>query len=140
MATQVTTWRALAACAGTDPATFYSETPKALAAAKAICRGCEVREQCGAHAIETREAFGVWGGLSADERARLRGPIRRGPDPTVNDNDLVNLFTTTNPRALARVALEATHEISRQTAYKYLRRARDLGLVELRAGSFYPRQ
>jgi WhiB family transcriptional regulator, redox-sensing transcriptional regulator len=140
MATQLTTWRALALCAGTDPAAFYSETPKAIAVAKAVCEECPVRDECREHAIETHEPFGVWGGLSADDRARLSGPIRRGPDPSVNDADLVELFAVTNPMALARVALESAHEISRQTAYKYLRRARDLGLVELRFGSFYPRR
>jgi WhiB family transcriptional regulator, redox-sensing transcriptional regulator len=133
-------WRARAACAGTNPSLFYDAAPATIAAAKAVCSRCDVRAECLAFALETREPFGVWGGLDADERSALVGPSRPGPNPIMNDADLVDLFATTDRRTLARDAIEAVHEVSRQTTYKYLRRARDLGLVEIRCGTFYPRR
>lgn len=41
------------------------------AAAKAVCAGCPVRSECRRHALETREQYGVWGGLTEAERHRL---------------------------------------------------------------------
>lgn len=39
------------------------------AAAQAICRICPVIQQCGAYAIASKEPFGVWGGMTEDDRA-----------------------------------------------------------------------
>jgi hypothetical protein len=36
--------------------------------AKAICRRCDVQAECLAYALNTGEDYGVWGGMSADER------------------------------------------------------------------------
>jgi WhiB family redox-sensing transcriptional regulator len=36
--------------------------------AKAICAACPVKAMCLGWALSTREPYGVWGGLSADER------------------------------------------------------------------------
>lgn len=38
------------------------------AAAKAVCAGCPVLQQCREHALAVREPYGVWGGLSEDDR------------------------------------------------------------------------
>jgi WhiB family transcriptional regulator, redox-sensing transcriptional regulator len=43
----------------------------APAQAKKLCQGCPVMLQCGQYAIEAREEFGVWGGMSAYERKKL---------------------------------------------------------------------
>jgi WhiB family redox-sensing transcriptional regulator len=40
--------------------------------AKAICRRCDVREQCLSWALESGQDHGVWGGLSEDERRALK--------------------------------------------------------------------
>ena len=40
-------------------------------AAKAICARCPVIEQCREHALAVQEPYGVWGGLSEDERAQI---------------------------------------------------------------------
>ena len=37
-------------------------------AAKEICGSCPVLEQCRNHALAVREPYGVWGGLTEDER------------------------------------------------------------------------
>ena len=38
------------------------------ARAKNVCRACPVVAQCRAHALAVHEPYGVWGGLTADER------------------------------------------------------------------------
>lgn len=52
-----------------------------VAAAKAVCAGCSVREDCLAHATATNETRGIWGGLTASERGRLAGRPTRQPPP-----------------------------------------------------------
>ena len=40
-------------------------------AAKEVCFGCPVIEACRSHALAVREPYGVWGGLSEDERRAI---------------------------------------------------------------------
>lgn len=66
-------WRAAAACRFADPDLFFpaSDVGKSLdqaADAKAICAGCQVRRQCLAFALRTRQVHGIWGGLTERER------------------------------------------------------------------------
>jgi WhiB family redox-sensing transcriptional regulator len=72
------TWRLDAACGGLPSSVFYSpEGERGMArrrrerAAKAICGGCRVREQCEEYALTFHERYGVWGGLSEHERELL---------------------------------------------------------------------
>jgi hypothetical protein len=51
--------------------------------AKAICRSCPVITECLDHALRVRESYGVWGGHTEDERARLLG----GPVPALSSAD-----------------------------------------------------
>ena len=39
-------------------------------AAKAICARCPVIRECLQHAMAVREPYGIWGGLSEEERTR----------------------------------------------------------------------
>jgi WhiB family redox-sensing transcriptional regulator len=41
-------------------------------AAKRVCLSCPVRPQCATHALTVGEEYGVWGGFTETERARLR--------------------------------------------------------------------
>ncbi|MCF7553344.1 WhiB family transcriptional regulator [Pseudonocardia sp. WMMC193] len=41
------------------------------AQAKAVCGRCPVMDMCREFALETREPFGVWGGLGESERRAL---------------------------------------------------------------------
>ncbi len=41
-------------------------------AAKRLCLSCPVRAQCATHALTVGEEYGVWGGFTEAERARLR--------------------------------------------------------------------
>lgn len=70
-------WRLEALCAQTDPDLFFPEVGERNPAAKAVCGRCAVREECLAVALDRREPYGIWGGLSADERKKLRTRQRR---------------------------------------------------------------
>ena len=77
LASQDYRWRDRAACKDSHPELFFpiGSTGDALAeidAAKTICRSCPVRRECLAFAIETNQESGVWGGMSEDERRKLR--------------------------------------------------------------------
>ena len=66
-------WRSAAACRSCDPDLFFpvsSSGPSVGQAAKAkqICTQCLVRRECLAFALRTRQAYGVWGGLTEQER------------------------------------------------------------------------
>lgn len=71
-------WYEEAACASYPAELFFppSDAPSAANAAKAICQGCPVREECLSFALETAQAEGVWGGMDAGERRRLRRRLR----------------------------------------------------------------
>lgn len=75
-------WRDRAACLDMDPETFFpvGSTGPALAQAeqaKAICAGCEVREECLDWAVRTNQHDGIWGGKTEDERRSWRRNLQR---------------------------------------------------------------
>jgi len=75
-------WRSAAACQSADPELFFpvsafGQALKQVAEAKAICARCPVRRQCLAFALRTRQAHGIWGGLTEEERASIRRPRSR---------------------------------------------------------------
>ena len=77
------TWRNRAACLDEDPELFFpiGNTGPALLQleeAKAVCGRCKVVETCLEWAMESGQDFGVWGGLSEDERRSLKRRSARG--------------------------------------------------------------
>ena len=40
-------------------------------AAKAVCERCPVIRECRSHALKVREPYGVWGGLTEDQRLEI---------------------------------------------------------------------
>ena len=70
------TWRALAACRDSDSDLFFpspgNDDVGRIAAAKAVCAICPVREDCLAFAVELNQTEGIWGGHTPAERRRLR--------------------------------------------------------------------
>jgi WhiB family redox-sensing transcriptional regulator len=72
----ITDWTARAACKGTDPDELFVQGA-AQNRAKLICRGCPVRTECLADALDNRIEFGVWGGMTERERRAL---LRRRSD------------------------------------------------------------
>lgn len=67
-------WHADAACREHPEVDFLATNPKAVARAKAICRGCLVRAECLDHALDAGPIpVGVWGGTDrAERRVMLR--------------------------------------------------------------------
>jgi WhiB family redox-sensing transcriptional regulator len=68
-------WQYEGACRGEDPEAFFhpdgERGPSRVrreTRAKAICATCPVIQQCAAHALSVREPFGIWGGLSEEDR------------------------------------------------------------------------
>lgn len=69
-------WSDRAACLSAEPELFFPIGSAGLAAdditaAKAICAGCSVLEQCRDYALRSRQPFGVWGGLDEDQRRAI---------------------------------------------------------------------
>ena len=65
-------WQLEANCLGVDPDLFFPERGASTKEAKAVCKGCVVREDCLEFALQNGEKFGIWGGLSDRERRRIR--------------------------------------------------------------------
>ena len=65
-------WQLAANCLGVDPDLFFLERGASTKEAKAVCQGCEVRDDCLEYALVNGEKFGIWGGLSERERRRIR--------------------------------------------------------------------
>ena len=72
--TQVGNWQELGACRGMDPDIFFPERGALNLAAKRVCAGCEVRQECLDHALDNGEHFGIWGSTSERERRFMRNP------------------------------------------------------------------
>lgn len=73
-------WREATACRGEGSETFYGADPGKsynsrdaswAHTAIAICQSCEVRDRCLEDALERRESYGVWGGLTTTQRQLL---------------------------------------------------------------------
>ena len=71
-------WTRYAACRHSDPDQLFV-TGAAQHEAKAVCKGCPVRAQCLADALDNRVEIGVWGGMTERERRAL---LRRRPEVT----------------------------------------------------------
>jgi WhiB family redox-sensing transcriptional regulator len=69
-------WQSRAECRGEDLALFFD--PDREAAAKEVCGWCPVRDECLDWAIGLNIGYGVYGGLTGDERkAERRRRMRR---------------------------------------------------------------
>ncbi len=68
-------WPSMAACRNGDPDALFVQGAEQNIA-KRICRGCPVRYECLADALDNRIEFGVWGGMTERERRAL---LRRHP-------------------------------------------------------------
>lgn len=59
-------------CAQTDPEIFFPEKGGSTREARRICNTiCEVKEECLEGALERKEKFGIWGGLTHTELRAL---------------------------------------------------------------------
>ena len=104
-------WQMHAACRGEQSAVFFHPEGergparrKRDAAAKAVCATCPVLNQCREHGLAVREPYGVWGGLSEEEREAIYArvdsrhyPRHRGDGLRIAEHDI---DAAVSPRAL----------------------------------------
>ncbi|MCI5825328.1 MAG: WhiB family transcriptional regulator [Arcanobacterium sp.] len=71
-------WQAQGLCNKLDPEVFFhpegergGPRRRRIERAKAICAQCPVIAQCREYALDNHEPYGVWGGLSEEERADI---------------------------------------------------------------------
>jgi WhiB family transcriptional regulator, redox-sensing transcriptional regulator len=64
-----TDWHGDALCAKNDPELWFHTATEADAIE--ICVTCPVRIECADYALRNREQYGVFGGLTADQRDRI---------------------------------------------------------------------
>lgn len=81
-------WRAKAKCLGKDVNMFYPDfnakgSLKRANATKLICVDCPVKTECLEYAIKNNEEFGIWGGMLANERAKIRSARRKSKDLSI---------------------------------------------------------
>jgi WhiB family redox-sensing transcriptional regulator len=81
-------WQLEGSCREVDRALFFhpeGERGPARrardAAAKAVCLTCPVIGACREHALAVREPYGVWGGLSEEDRRLIYATRRRRRTP-----------------------------------------------------------
>lgn len=65
-------WQESANCINKDPDIFFPERGASTKEAKAICKECDVREECLEYAFKNGERRGIWGGTSERERRQIR--------------------------------------------------------------------
>ena len=66
------TWSLAASCDTADPDLFFPQPGADTSYARSICKACPVRRHCLDYALETKQKFGIWGGMTEAQRRRLR--------------------------------------------------------------------
>ncbi|WP_420120567.1 WhiB family transcriptional regulator [Nakamurella sp.] len=82
--TEAWDWQAQASCRGMASSFFFHpwgergpSRDQRVLRAKEVCASCPVIDACRQHALEVQEQYGVWGGLSEEERLVLLNRGRR---------------------------------------------------------------
>jgi WhiB family redox-sensing transcriptional regulator len=78
-------WMQESACREIDPEIFFPDPSpwmlSEIAAAKEVCSICPVREVCLEYAMVNGIEYGVWGGLTRNERRALKKKRRAATSP-----------------------------------------------------------
>ena len=108
-------WNGTEACADVeDPEQFFSDFALDIALAKDICAECPMIQACRNYAMK-HENYGVWGGLSADDRYKLRGN-KEAFDSNDQDRLIVEKdFIMTRPADV----VAATYEVDTRTVNRW---------------------
>jgi WhiB family redox-sensing transcriptional regulator len=80
-------WRAKASCRDMPTQLFFDQSLDSELAAKELCFQCPVAGACLAYALRTDQQTGVWGGLTAAERATLTRPALGRPRTPEGSNE-----------------------------------------------------
>ena len=81
-------WQQRAACRKVPTAIFYpagNHIRVAEEQAKGVCWLCPVRAACLVFALEHSEPYGVWGGLTAEERRMLAAAVPKNGEGAGHD-------------------------------------------------------
>lgn len=70
-------WQDLAACRDIAVELFFPPAEQESDIAKAVCSNCTVREPCLDFALAEGERFGIWGGLTSQERRSVAAKRRK---------------------------------------------------------------
>lgn len=70
-------WQDLAACRAIPVEMFFPPAEQEAEVAKSICAKCCVRQPCLEFALSEAERFGIWGGLTSQERRSLAAKRRK---------------------------------------------------------------
>lgn len=120
-------WQLRGLCRGKDSSLFFhpeGERGAARAAreqsAKEICLNCPVQKQCCEHALRVREPYGVWGGMTEEEReahyqrqkALVRARAAREKAAMAEKAKLKEQLLRDHERAAARRAAEAVEAVA----------------------------
>jgi len=77
-------WQLHSSCRGADQELFFpAEGERAAQArlreqrAKRVCEACPVLSQCRSFALSTRQEYGIWGGMTEDERRSMHRATTR---------------------------------------------------------------
>ena len=68
-----------APCQTTDPELFFPDSTEyaKIKQAKALCNQCNSKQECLSFAMSIRADYGIWGGLTDQERRSLRRKLQR---------------------------------------------------------------
>lgn len=70
-------WQDLAACREIAVELFFPPAEQESEVAKSVCSDCTVRQPCLEFALAEGERFGIWGGLTSQERRSLAAKRRK---------------------------------------------------------------
>lgn len=82
-----------AACRAYDRDLFFSDDPVDTAFAVGVCRTCDIQLECRQWALERREQYGVWGGLTEKELRALKLVRKRAKCPSCASYEITKLGT-----------------------------------------------
>jgi hypothetical protein len=71
-------WRKKAACANSETDKFFpskgkeARTQEVISSARLVCAQCSVRSECLEFAVKNTVMYGIWGGLTREERKKVK--------------------------------------------------------------------
>lgn len=101
-------------CNNNPAVDFFGETKAEIKAAKAICAACPVSSICFNYALDN-EAYGVWGGYSAKERAGLRTKKFVSPE----DRRVSEILRLRFAQGIKIADIAAEFKVAERTVYRW---------------------
>jgi len=114
----VNDWTDRALCAEISGDFFYPEKGDGVAAAKAVCRSCEVRLPCLEYALEIGDREGIFGGFTERTRLKIARDHRAGKplEDIIAEDDAEYYARLEKSAGLAKAAARR-HRARKQTRY-----------------------